>query len=455
VLVHWTNTALPGPDTLGFSDLVISGNGETSALLEAAQKKRYRVYLEVPLPQAEDAALKAEKTGLAGIILNVKELERPEVENTLRAIGPAHPNLKVLIIKSGGKQPQMRGSLVIRRNSILEVSSPTAQPWIDTNLSLVKLEQSSSRDRTPLYSFSWTSPDTQQQSPPTATDYALAVAEAGAFHADLVLEVDERLQKALNKQDSEAWAFWKQLKSYADFYSRASKPAPEAIANVAVVDDDLDPTDETMNLLARHNIPFKVLLPADLKSTDLSVFDLLVMFAKPDQDSSQHVADLANRGKTAVVVDAHGSYVWQKGDPVRLNEKAVSYTVGNGKVIELAESVTDPETFAQDIRRLLGNQNMLVSLWNGLTTIAVPYGDRKEKPQFIEFVNYATDPIQLQVKVKGEFTSIRFESPGHDCCVDLAPVKRDGFTEFVIPDLRVSGRVYLENDSRNASPSRQ
>ena len=43
----------------------------------------------------------------------------------------------------------------------------------------------------------------------------------------------------------------------------------EAAANVAVVVDDLDTTDEAMNLLARHNIPFKVLRPADLKSGDL------------------------------------------------------------------------------------------------------------------------------------------------------------------------------------------
>ena len=35
----------------------------------------------------------------------------------------------------------------------------------------------------------------------------------------------------------------------------------EAAANVAVVVDDLDPSDEVMNLLARHNIPFTVLLP--------------------------------------------------------------------------------------------------------------------------------------------------------------------------------------------------
>jgi len=453
VLVHWTNSALPGPDALGFSELVISGSAKLSPMLDAARKKGYRVYVEVPLKQAKDAAMKAEKTGVAGIILKASQSESTEVESLLPTLRSAHPQLRFLILSTSGKQPQMRGSLVIRRNSVLEVSSPTAQPWIDTNLSLVKIEQRAHSKQAPLYTFPWSSPDTSQQSPPSTIDYSLAVAEAGAFRADLVLEVDEHLQKALAERDPQAWALWKQVKSYADFYS-ASNSAPDQLANVALVVDDLDPMDEPMNLLARHNIPFKVLLASDLKSDDLSAFELVVMFAKPASDSSERIVELATRGKTVVIVDAKGSYPWQKGDPIPLNENAVSYAVGKGKVIELAESVTDPETFAQDIRRLLGNPKMLVSLWNGLTTIAVPYGKHGGNAQVLELINYATDPIQLQVKVKGEFNSIRFESPGRECCTNLAPVKRDGFTEFVIPKLLISGRVYLDQSGqRNASQS--
>jgi hypothetical protein len=456
VFVHWTNAALPRPDALGFSDLVISATSETSPLLEAARKKGYKVYLEVPLPEAEDAALKAEKNSLAGIILNVGPSHGTELVKSLPALDSAHPKLKFLVLESGGKQPQMRGTLVIRRNAVLEVSSPTAQPWIDTNLALVKVEQRSHTEQTPLYSFSWESPDSEQQPAPTATDYSLAIAEAGAFHADLVLEVDERLQKALANQDPKALELWKQVRSYADFYSHPSRAGLGHAANVAVVFDDLDPTDETLNLLARHNIPFKVFRRADLKPEALSGFDVAVMFAKPDRETSERITDLASQGKIVVMVDAQGSYPWQKGDPVRLTENAVSYAVEKGRVIELSEPVTDPETFAQDIRRLLGNQNMLVSVWNGLTTIAVPYGDRSAETKRIEFINYATDPIQLQVKVKGEFSTIRFESPGHECCTILEPVKRKGFTEFVIPELRVAGRVYLgENDQRDTSHAHQ
>lgn len=46
--------------------------------------------------------------------------------------------------------------------------------------------------------------------------------------------------------------------------------------------------------------------------------------------------------------------------------------MGKGEALEPSEPITDPETSAEDIRRLLGKDDALIALWNGLTTIAVP-----------------------------------------------------------------------------------
>ncbi len=456
VFVHWTNSDLPPAKELGFNDLVLSWNDSFSPQAKAARRRGYRVYVEVSLHQAAAAAETA--SGLEGIILTVRQSERAELETSLPKLRSAHPKLRFVVLNPDGKQPEMRGSLVIKRGSVLEVSSPTAQPWIDTNLALVKIEQRSHQGQVPLYTFLWGLSDSgHQQKGVTATDYSLAVAEAGAFHADLILQLDELLQRALSNHDPEAWTLWNQVRSYAKFYSDTSEQRLEAAANVAVVVDDLDTTDEAMNLLARHNIPFKVLRPVELKSGDLEGFDVVVVFAKPDRGAYERIADLATHGKTVVLVEAHGSYPWQNGHPVRLNEHAVAYAVGNGKVLELSEPVTDPEMFAQDIRRLLGKQNVLVSLWNGLTTIAVPYREHGGTLKVLEFVNYAEEPLRLQVQVIGTFASIRYETPEHECCESLVPVKHNGFTEFVIPELRITGRVHLEanhfNDSRASGVS--
>jgi hypothetical protein len=446
VFVRWTQSDLPPARDLGISDLVVSWDGGTSSFVKATHKQGYRVYAEVPLQQAVTAAKSAGENGLAGLVLDVDDSERAATESAFQRLRAAHPNLRFLMLNRHGKQPQMRGSLVIKRDSVLEVSSPTAQPWIDTNLALIKVQQRSYPGQPPLYSFSWNGSNPGQQQEITPTDYSLAVAEACAFQADLMLELEDNFQKALGQQEPQAKIFWKQVRSYVDFCAHPREQGLEAAANVAVVVDDLDTSDEVMNLLARHNIPYKVFLPTDLKVEDFDSFDVVVVFAKGDHTAFERIGNLAARGKTVVVVDAHGTYPGQSHDAVRVNEHTVSFAVGNGKVLELSEPVTDPETFAQDIRRLLGKQNVLMSLWNGLTTIAVPYRVHGGTLKVLEFINYAAEPVRVQVQLKGSFSAIRYETPEHECCKSLVPVKHDGFTEFVIPDLMIAGRVHLDAD---------
>ncbi len=445
VFVHWTGAAAPPAKELGLNNLVLSWDDNVLTQVKAARRQGYRVYVEVPFAQAAVAA-ETGASDLEGIILTGRQSERAKLEKSLPQLRSAHPKLKFVVLNPDGKQPDMRGSLVIKRDAVLEVSSPTAQPWIDTNLALVKVEQRSHQGQVPLYTFSGggSSDSGQQRSALTAEGYSLAVAEAGAFHADLILQLDERLQKALSKHDPEAWTLWNQVRSYANFYSHTAEQGMEAAANVAVVVDELDPTDEVMNLLARHNLPFTVVRPSDLKSRDLEGFDVVVVFAKPDKGACERIAELATHGKVVVLVDAHGSYPWQSHEAVRMNEQTVSYALGSGRVLELSEPVTDPETFAQDIRRLLGKENVLLSLWNGLTTIAVPYREHGGTVKVLEFVNYAEEPLRVQVQVKGSFASIRYETPEHKCCESLVPIKHNGFTEFVIPELRIAGRVHLD-----------
>ena len=441
VYVHWSDPQLPAVSALGVSDLVITWNEGISSLVTTARKQGYSVYVQTPIPQAKAAAAEGSKAGWAGVILEIPESKSGESENQVAELRAAYPKLRFLLLNRGGKQPDMRGSLIVKRDSILEVSSPTAQPWIDTNLALIKVDRRSRHGQVPLYTFSWE--DQGQLRTLSPDEYALAVAEAGAFHANLVLQLDEHLQQALNSRDAKAWALWHEVQSMLKF-SNAKVDASQPAANVGVVVDQLDASDEVLNLLGRHNVPFQVFLAADLKTEKLEGFDVLVVLAKPDKDIIERIKSFAARGITVVVVDARGSYPWQNSQAIPENEHTTSYPVGSGKVLELSEPVTDPEIFAQDIRRLLGKRNSLLSLWNGLTTIAVPYKDGSGTVRLLEFVNYAADPVRVQVQVKGSFNSVRYESPEHPCCNSLAPVKHDGVTEFLIPELRIAGRIHLQ-----------
>jgi hypothetical protein len=270
----------------------------------------------------------------------------------------------------------------------------------------------------------------------------VAVAEAGAFHADLVLSLHENLQKALSQNNADAMKLWKQMQHYVEFYSRRVDPRTEPRANIGVFAADYKKSFEPINLLARHNIPFLILGPSDMTPERLKEFDTLIILASAVQNAKS-INDFASQGGTAILVNSSGSNPWQSGRRVQTGERWVAYGVAKGRVVELFEPVPDPETFAQDIRRFM-DKKVLISLWNALTTVAVPYRQPHGRMTILELVNYAEDPLRVQVQVKGSFHSIRYETPERGCCESLTPVQRDGFTEFVIPALRIGGRVHLK-----------
>jgi len=351
----------------------------------------------------------------------------------------------------------MKGWLVFKRDGILQVSSPTSQPWVDSNLPLVRFARAFDPNQPPFYTFSWDLSDPlQQKQGPSPSDYALAVAEARAFHADLLLEIPENQQRALARGDAEALKNWRQVKVYLEFYALARHDeAPEIAPRVAVLTGDYDSSYEALNLMARHNIAFRVLAAStERDAKNFEAFDILVVFANPDATQIQAIAEFAERGGIAVLVNLPGSYPWQTSPPAKTNAHSVSYPVGKGRVIELGEAVSDPETFARDIRRLMAKQSVPVSLWNSLTTLVAAYQGEKTDETVIELVNYAQELLQVQVQVKGELGSVRFASPERGCCEVLTPSYRDGFTEFVVPDLTIGGRVILSLGSKALQQAR-
>jgi hypothetical protein len=455
VLLRWTAREMPAAKTLGVTEIVIPWNADGN-LLEAARNEGYRVYVEATADSLVAVADRVSKEAVAGIILEIEPAKRTGVEEMVEKVRGAHPKLRVLVLDSRGKQPDMKGWLVFKKDGILQVSSPTSQPWIDSNLPLVRFERSFEPRETPLYTFSWDLSDpVEQKLGPSPTDYSLALAEAGAFDADLLLEIPENQQKALAQGNAEALKNWAQVRTYLEFYGREQRDrAPEIRARVCVITDDYDLSYEALNLMARHNIGFRVLnASAARRANSFEELDILVVFSNPDAEMTKSIAEFAERGGIVVLVNLRGDFPWHASPPTKTNAHSVSYDVGKGRVIELGEAVTDPETFAQDIRRLMVKQRIPVSLWNSLTTLVAAYPGRAAGETVLELVNYAEETVQVQVQVKGNFDSVRFESPEHGCCETLEPSHVDGFTAFVVPDLVIGGRVHLGAKSSGSNES--
>jgi hypothetical protein len=444
VFLRWTEPSIPAAKVMGFAEIVVPWDSET--LIRDATRQGYRVYVEVPAAKAADADRGTGTNKIAGVILNSRDAQPSQVNDELRQLRSRYAGLPVLVLDAGAKQPQMKGQLVIKKDGILQVTSPTAQPWIDSNLALVRLDRVFRPSQTPLYEFQWDTSDTTPLGQgPSAADYALAVAEAGALHADFVLNLDASLQKKLSDKDTAAWAVLNEIRRSLSFSAWSEMNAGEVEADVGVIVGSDQKAYEPINLFARHSIPFAVLKADGVIPQALEAFKLLVVFTPPENPVAAAISDFASQGGMVVAVGAPGKYPWQSSTPVPAGEHSVAYMVGKGRVIELPGPVIDPETFAQDIRRLLdqGTDRLSISLWNALTVIAIPYHVGGEK--VVELVNYSQEPIAVQVRINGSFSSIRYDAPERACCVSLTPEYRKGFTEFVIPDLRIAGRVRLSN----------
>jgi len=451
VYVRWTQATLPPTKVLGVDEIVIPWSEQAQGTAATAKKQGYRVYFEASLEQAGAVTEAAASSRIAGTFLKGSHAEESQLEESAQKLRKKYPKQRILVVVAGGKQPEIRGWLVFNKNGFLQVSSPSQQPWLDGNLALVRYERTFAAQQTPLYTFSWDESDPMvKQNGPKPADYSLAIAEAGAYHADLLLEIHEHQQKGLASKEKESLEDWEPVRKTLAFYERA-KDQQNEVAAVGILTDDYDSTYEAVNLMARHNIPYRVLHSAKTKAADLAEYPVIVAFAAPGKELAEAIRAFAEQGGVAVVVNQPGSYPWDSSGSGKKNGASVTYAVGNGRVIELAEPVSDPETFAQDVRRLVAKPNVPVSLWNSLTTLVVKYPGEKPGQAIVELVNYDEETTQVQVQVKGTYGSVKYEIPGLVCCEALKPAHVDGFTEFVVPNLLNGGRVYLEGGPTNAN----
>ena len=445
VKLRWTQKELPPAEKLGLSEIVIPWSDGAKASVASATRQGYRIYLQVDEQQSAVAAKLSRTEPIAGLVVKPAGPENDSVEKSLAALHAAYPKLDFRILSPWGKQPQMRGHLIFERDGVLQISSPTEQPWVDSNLAAVQLAEAFHPEPIPAYTFSWgPARSFQGLKGPTAKDYCVAILEAGAFHADLILEVPDDFQKSLAANDADSWATWKRVQACTAFDARGKSDSLKRVSSVGVWTENEASAYEAVNLMVRHNIPVRVLPQGGFSAGNLDGLDVLITFAALDKDQAQVLSHFAQQGGTAILVDAHGKYPWQTENAKQNNERSLEYVVGNGRVFELAGGVANPETFAQDVRRLMNRAKAPLTTWNSLTTLVVPYRDAVSEETVLELLNYAPDPVQVQIRVKGEFPSIRFESPESKCCDVLQGTIEKGFTEFVVRDLVIAGRVHLQ-----------
>jgi hypothetical protein len=403
VLIRWDQDSIPPPQALGISTVVIPAS--VPAAVRAALGQGYRVLVEIG---AADAASHAPIEGTAGLI--VKGAGAPEqISRLARALGGAHT---VRVAEDRGKWPHIRTNWVTRNKDVLQVTSRSAQPWLENNSALITIaaEQLPEGQRV-LLTYTWqpvTTADLDQG--PRLDNYLVAIAEAGSFGADLLLPLHERFERALLAGAPDARADWIEIRKSIEFYAWNVSMPEQLVSNVAVVTNDPMRTFEIENLLMRHNLPFAVVPAAKLTSGKLAGIDLLIVLDALDERTKQRVQEFGATGK--------------------------------GRVVERPDVPADPNTFALEMRQLLGTDRRVVDIWNGITVLVAPYSRGTSGDVVLTLVNYAAQPLPVQVRVRGSFWEAVYEAPDQPAA-RLPFETRNGGTEFVLPALRIGARVFL------------
>ena len=437
IFIRWDRDDIPTQQSLGIQTVVVPAKNATA--VRNAVSRGYRVFLEVD--GSALATFIPPTHPLAGVVVTGKAsaVELNRVRQKLATRGA-----RVFVLEQG-KWPHIRTNWVTSNKGVLQVTRSSQQPWIENNRALIRI-MAGGEGTAKALTYTW-QPITvsDQDEGPRLENYLVAIAEAGSFGADLVLPLHQRFEERLLLGQPQARAEWDEICKYVRFYAWNLPARYQPVANIGVVTSEPMLWFEVMNLLGRHNLPFVIIDPAELakRSNELK---LLIVLDRLPPAGLPALAEFAQKGGTLVIGGLEGASTsnapWRSAEPVNRTAERASYRLGDGRVVELLKPIADPNLFALEMRQLLGREQRAIEIWNGITFLAAPYREPGGTGMLLTTLNYAADPQPIQVRIPGTFSSIQYESPEEPAAL-LPHQNRDGFTEFVLPDPRVGGRVFL------------
>jgi hypothetical protein len=446
VLIRWDQNQIPSAASLGIAAVVVPATN--SAAVRSALDQGYRVYVEVESTAL--AGFTPPTAGIGGVVVKGQASLQQLVLLTQRL----KAGVRVVTLDERAKWPHIRSNWVTMNKDVLQVSSRSAQPWIETNAALLRIMQATrppSLARPPAgaspvrwITYPW-QPITlaEKDDGPEIENYLVAIAEVGSFGGDLLLPLHERLQKDLLLGLPQARADWDRIRRHMEFYSWDLPERYQPIGNIGVMTKDPSAWFEVMNLLSRHNLPFELMTPARLSAEGIAAFDLLIVLDRPDAGQLETLAAFARKGGVVVIDSAAATAKpWSALTPLLKSDDRVSYQVGAGRVVEVLKGIADPNAFALEMREVLGRERRVIDIWNGITVITEAYRDPAGRSVLVTALNYAHQPLPVQLRVRGTFSLVRYESPDQPSTL-LPNQHREGYTEFVLPALSIGGRVFL------------
>ena len=412
-----------------------------------AARERGMAVLGIVHPGANPgkAALAAAEARLDGLVLDgdfhAEANATAEFESALRA-----RNREAVVIPILPRSTSMRGAkapvlaMTGVRPSARDLAemgvraTASAEPWIESNIWLVRALRSQNPSR-PV----WID---QPPNPSAVGDSIRCVADAAVAGGRWIAGLDDDLRVGLYRKEVEALKTWRSISAYLQFAEehadwREFLPYGNLGILVDTAAEDTGFADEYLNLVARRQVPYRLVARSSLGTAALAGFQALLAptLAPPTEAERKILANFAEQGGLVMIGPAWGN--------APKEDVYAEVPTGKGRVFVYKEDPPDPEGIARDMLELLPPELMGLSVFNVPSSIA--YAGTSGKRVLIQLLNYAGTPsIRVTVRFNGIFHSARLWTPENAPAQLTVRPTPNGRTEVSIPKLDAWAGLILE-----------
>jgi hypothetical protein len=316
------------------------------------------------------------------------------------------------------------------------VATPTSEPWIDSNIWLIRSLRAWGGERPVWLGY--------ELANPAEADYARAIADAAVAGGRWVVSLGDELRAGLWHERAEALAIWRRIAVGLSFFEQHREWRGFApVGPLGIVQDLTGPhrviSGENLNLITRRRIPYRLIDRARLARAALEGLRAVVAtnLAPPTGVERELLDAFVENGGLLVAGPS-----WRGAAPGSTGY--ILRQLGRGTILAYTQNPTDPEALSKDLPDLLGKENLLVRLFNVPSVLTQVSAGPRGAPLLLQLVNYASGPAEsITVRVAGAYRSARLfrpEAPPLDLKID----KSDAKIELTIDSVAVCAALLLE-----------
>jgi len=382
------------------------------------------VYAGADPVQAVEAAQAAHLDGLA------LEPDFADFERLSQAV-EGKADFLLIPLQAGGSSPGIR----VLSDAGAAVATPTSEPWIDSNLWLVRSLRA--KGLAPVWlGFALENP--------SADNDARAIADSAAAGGRWVAAPDDGLLTGLSKQQPDALAKWRRITEALGFFEEhAEWRRFVATGPLGIVRDAAtrypDVADENLHLIARRRIPYRLIdrTAVDAKALEGLKALLVTEISNPSESERALWKNFAEEGGLLVTGPAWGTTVPK-------DKECMEQELGKGQVVVYREETPDPETLSKNLLHLLGRGNLGLRLFNAPSVLPYLSASEDGKQWLVQMINYASGPSEsITVRVSGSYRTARLYGLS-GAAADVPMEKSEQGMELAIGPIHTYAALLLE-----------